>query len=36
MQERIQVDLRLYEKEPGNAKAKKLRTREEEVDRSKG
>ena len=36
VQERIQVDLRLYEKEPGNPEAKKLRTRKEGMDRSKG
>ena len=35
-QERIQVDLRLYEKEPGNPEAKKLRARKEGMDRSKG
>ena len=35
-QERIQMDLRLYEKEPGNAEAKKLRARKEGMDRSKG
>ena len=35
-QERIQTDLRLHEKEPGNAEAKKLRARKEGVDRSKG
>jgi len=35
-QERIDVDLRLYEKEPGNSEAKKLRARKEGMDRSKG
>jgi len=35
-QERILVDLRLYEKEPGNPEAKKLRARKEGMDRSKG
>jgi len=35
-QERIQVNLRLYEKEPGNPEAKKLRARKEGMDRSKG
>ena len=35
-QERIEVDLRLYEKEPGNGEAKKLRARKEGMDRSKG
>lgn len=35
-QERIEVDLRSYEKEPGNPEAKKLRARKEGMDRSKG
>ena len=35
-QEIIDVDLRLYEKEPGNPLAKKLRARKEGMDRSKG
>ena len=35
-QERIRVDLRMYEREPGNSKAKKLRARKEGMDRSKG
>jgi hypothetical protein len=35
-QERIQVDLRMYEREPGNREAKKLRARKEGMDRSKG
>ena len=35
-QEWIQVDLRLYEKEPGNAEGKKLRARKEGMDQSKG
>lgn len=35
-QERISVDLRLYDKEPGNPEAKKLRARKEGMDRSKG
>jgi hypothetical protein len=35
-QERIQVDLRMYEREPGNCEAKKLRARKEGMDRSKG
>ena len=35
-QERIEVDLRLYEKELGNPEAKKLRARKEGMDRSKG
>ena len=35
-QERIEVDLRLYEKELWNPEAKKLRARKEGMDRSKG
>ena len=35
-QERIQVDLRMYEREPGNSEAKKLRVRKEGMDRLKG
>jgi hypothetical protein len=35
-QERIQVDLRTYEKEPGNSEAKMLRARKEGMDRPKG
>ena len=34
--ERIQVDLRMYEREPGNSEAKKLRARKEGMDRLKG
>ena len=36
VQERILVDLRLYEKEPGNAEAKELRARKEGMDLLKG
>jgi hypothetical protein len=35
-QERIHVNLRMYEREPGNSEAKKLRARKEGMDRLKG